>query len=386
MSEKLSRNELVALVERVFHPVAEDRNLAILVDLPSQSNPDNADWKARRQMTADWVNLLQTDSSSLDLRAQLYVYESVRANNAGLPCQAWVSAGGSVPEDCEEAQNLPMVAFDALLKENSIVLAPTEFSATAPLKLLAKAYGFRAATMPGFSATMIPALRIDYSEVNRRVDALKVLLDKATSASLIFKVDDGEEFNLTMDLRFRMAHASGGLIREPGTAGNLPSGETYIVPYEGEIPGQKSLTSGFLPVQFGSDVVIYEIDENRARTVAGEGRVAERETERLKAEPAYANLAELGFGVLADFGIEPCGSVLLDEKLGLHIAFGRSDHFGGQVGPEQFSTPDAVIHIDRVYLPSLQPRIHVSRVELHDDSGGKTLLMKDANYEINFGS
>jgi hypothetical protein len=78
--------------------------------------------------------------------------------------------------------------------------------------------------------------------------------------------------------------------------------------------------------------------------------------------------------------------VLLDEKLGLHIAFGRSDHFGGQVGPEQFSTPDAVIHIDRVYLPSLQPRIHVSRVELHDDSGGKTLLMKDANYEINFGS
>jgi hypothetical protein len=132
--------------------------------------------------------------------------------------------------------------------------------------------------------------------------------------------------------------------------------------------------------------VIYKIDENRARTGAGEGRVAERETERLKAEPAYANLAELGFGVLADFGIEPCGSVLLDEKLGLHIAFGRSDHFGGQVGPEQFSTPDAVIHIDRVYLPSLQPRIHVSRVELHDDSGGKTLLMKDANYEINFGS
>lgn len=384
MSEKLSRNELVALVERVFHPVAEDRNLAILVDLPSQSNPDNADWKARRQMAADWVRLLQMAPSSLDLKAQLFVYESVAANNAGLPCQAWSSDGGNIPDGSESAQDLPMVAFDTLLKENSIVLAPTEFSATAPLKLLAKAYGFRAATMPGFSAAMIPALRIDYSEVNRRVDVLKGLLDEATSASLVFEVDDREELRLTMDLRFRQAHASGGLIRKPGTAGNLPSGETYIVPYEGEVPGQESLTSGFLPVQFGSDVVIYEVDKNRARSVIGEGPVAELEAEQLEAEPAYANLAELGFGVLADFGIEPCGSVLLDEKLGLHIAFGRSDHFGGQVGPEDFSSPDAVIHIDRVYLPSLQPRIHVSRVELYDESGGTKLLMKNSGYEIDF--
>ena len=384
MTEKLSRNELVALVKRVFDPVAEDRNLAILVDLPSQARPDNADWKSRRRMAADWVGLLQMESSGLGLSTQLFLYENVKSNNAGLPCQARSCSSGNIPDDIEAARALPMIPFDALLKENSSILAPTEFSATAPLKLLAKAYGFRAATMPGFSPAMIPALRIDYAEVNRRVNILKRLLDEATGALLVFEVDRAKEFQLTMDLRFRQAHASGGIITEPGTAGNLPSGETYIVPYEGEVQDQRSLTSGSLPVQFGSDVVVYTIDGNRARAASGEGRTAGLEAERLENEPAYGNLAELGLGVLDDFGIEPCGSVLLDEKLGLHIAFGRSDHFGGQVGPEQFSGPDEVVHIDRVYLPSLQPRIHVSRVELHDDSGETTLLMKDHKYEVSF--
>ncbi|HUV13982.1 MAG TPA: hypothetical protein VMY18_10070, partial [Acidobacteriota bacterium] len=149
MTEKLRRDELVALVERVFRPVDEDRNLAILVDLPNQAKPDNADWKSRRRMAADWARLLQTKSSGLGLSTQLFLYENVKSNNAGLPCQAWSCSSGDIPDHIGEAQALPVISFDALLKENSLVLAPTEFSATAPLKLLAKAYGFRAATMPG---------------------------------------------------------------------------------------------------------------------------------------------------------------------------------------------------------------------------------------------
>ena len=61
---------------------------------------------------------------------------------------------------------------------------------------------------------------------------------------------------------------------------------------------------------------------------------------------AIRSYYELGLGVLAAFGVKPIGKVLLDEKLGLHIAFGRSEHFGGRVGPGNFSSPDAVIHID----------------------------------------
>ena len=54
---------------------------------------------------------------------------------------------------------------------------------------------------------------------------------------------------VVLDLRHRRATASGGMMVEPGNAGNLPSGETYIVPYEGEVAGDPSRTAGLLPVQ-----------------------------------------------------------------------------------------------------------------------------------------
>jgi len=42
---------------------------------------------------------------------------------------------------------------------NRILIAATELSATAPLKVAAREFGFRAATMPGFTEAMVPALR-----------------------------------------------------------------------------------------------------------------------------------------------------------------------------------------------------------------------------------
>jgi len=156
------------------------------------------------------------------------------------------------------------------------------------------------------------------------------------------------------------------------------------VPYEGELPGDPSRSAGELPVQFGDEVARYRIEENRAIEVVSSGPESEREADLLAREPAYGNIAELGLGVLGDFGIEPIGEVLLDEKLGLHIAFGRSDHFGGQVGPQQFSSPEAVVHQDRVYVPALQPRVVAARVDLQREDGLKLALMRDGRYVIDF--
>ena len=106
------------------------------------------------------------------------------------------------------------------------------------------------------------------------------------------------------------------------------------------------------------------------------------ERAHLEREPAYGNMAELGFGVLGDFGILPVGKILLDEKLGFHVAFGRSEHFGGAVGPEDFSSPDAVIHLDRIYIPSTQPRIVVKSLVLLYESGRGEILIEDGKYLI----
>jgi leucyl aminopeptidase (aminopeptidase T) len=183
------------------------------------------------------------------------------------------------------------------------------------------------------------------------------------------------------DLRWRAAHASSGRFPELGTAGNLPSGEAYIVPYEGEA-GEESRTAGTLPVEIDGEAVLFTIRANHAVTVEGDGPAAQAERAHLAAEPAYGNMAELGFGVLADFGLEPIGEILLDEKLGLHVAFGRSEHFGGAVGPKDFSSPAAVIHLDRIYIPQAQPRIGVNAVVLGFADGRRETVMAGGAYTI----
>ena len=379
MTERLSGEELLALVRRVFQPRPEDTGIAVLVDLPDEKGGDNAAWRVRRAIAAEWVAELQTHRAELGLDTDLVVYRNVRTNNGDLPASAWICAGEAVPATAEELDPAAQVPFAEVYARRSILIAPTEFSATAPLKVAARSFPIRAATMPGFSAEMIPALRLDYGEVNRRVGLLKVLLDRAEGADLEFRHPDGMA-SLHLDLRFRTGHASGGLIPEPGTAGNLPSGEAYIVPYEGEREGEPSASAGWLPVELEGEVVLYRIERNRAVEVQAGGPVAASEAARIAREPAYANLAELGLGVLAAFGVRPIGELLLDEKLGLHIAFGRSDHFGGQVAPRHFTAPENVVHIDRVYVPESQPHIGVPSVDLLLPDGERRPLMRDGDY------
>jgi hypothetical protein len=382
--EHLTGPELTALVERVFQPRPEDRALAILVDLPDDELEDNPGWRDRRRLAAGWARELSAAQDSRKLDVSLVCYRNVRSNNADLPATCWRVDPDHVPGHVNDTVPDQAATFEGVFRTNQLVLAPTELSTTAPLKILAPKMGFRAATMPGFSTAMVPALRLDYPEIDRRVRLLKGLLDRSRGANIRFVVDSGEEHRIHLDLRHRTAHASGGLFPDPGVAGNLPSGETYIVPYEGEIDGDPTTTAGRLPIQLGNEVVVFDVADNRVTRVVSAGPMSDHEAVRLSAEPAAGNLAELGLGVLADFGIQPIGEVLLDEKLGLHIALGRSEHFGGQVGPAHFSTPEAVVHQDHVYLPQIQPRVAVASASLEYEDGSTEELMRDGAYVIDF--
>ena len=384
-SDRLTAEELTNLVKRVFEPRPEDKALAMIVDMPDDEVQDNEDWRQRRALAAGWVKELTSARADHGLEVSLFLYPNVHSNNADLPSSAWRWTDDTVPDHIADMAGQLEEPMDQVLSRHQLVIAPTEFSTTAPLKMLAPRLGFRGATMPGFSSEMVPALRLDYTEVNRRVWLLKELLDDCVSADFHFLVDDSTDYRLHLDLRHRKAHASGGLLLEPGTAGNLPSGEAYIVPYEGEIEGDPTASRGQMPVQFGDEVVIFEIEVNCAQRISSTGPESEAEAQRLAAEPARGNLAELGLGVLADFGVKPIGVVLLDEKLGLHLAFGRSEHFGGQVGPDDFSRPEAVMHQDHVYLPDLQPRVRAASVVLEREGGETFDLIRDGDYVIDFG-
>ena len=379
--ETLTSNDLVQLLAKVFPRLPQDRRLGILVDVPCRRHEDHSAWRQRRRLAGQWARSLKRAKRALGLEGvDTIVYAAVGSNNADLPpeatiCERIPATAAALP------RSGPAVAFADIFAAHQLFLAPTEFSATAPLKNAARQFGFRAATMPGFTAAMIPALRLDYGEVGRRVARLKELLDHAAAAEVLFIVDGRQEHRIRFDLRFRQAHESSGRFSQAGTAGNLPSGEAYIVPYEGE-KGEKSGTCGELPVQIEDEVVVFEVRENRAVAVAGSGAAARDERRHLEEEPAYGNMAELGFGVLGDFGLQPIGELLLDEKLGFHVAFGRSDHFGGRIGAADFSSPQAVIHLDRIYIPAAQPRVALERVQLIAEGGRAVDVMMAGKYSI----
>ncbi|UCH93280.1 MAG: hypothetical protein JSV88_23790 [Candidatus Aminicenantes bacterium] len=382
--EELSAEELITLVQAVFPRQRGDRKLGILVDIPQNSRKDHPDWILRRNMAEEWFKVLKNKTAALELeKVALIAYPDVESNNADLPREAFFITGSlpSVVHHLEAEYEGDAVMFNYVFQEFQLFLAPTEYSTTAPLKNAARKYGFRAATMPGFSPQMIPALRIDYNEIFRRVSIIKEKLDPAEGAEVTFKVDNDKEYKMFFDLRFRKGHLSSGRFPDKGTAGNLPSGETYIVPYEGE-KGEKTNTRGILPAQLDKDVVLFTIEENRAVSVEGEGEALQAERDHLQREPAYGNMAELGFGVLADFGLTPINQILLDEKLGFHIAFGRSDHFGGAVGAKDFSSSREVIHLDRIYIPAIQPRITVKSIVLDYENNQKEKIIENDKYLV----
>ena len=392
--ENLSPAEWEDLLRLVFEPRSEDRVLGIWVDVPDERVADREAWADRRRLALEWSSTLPGPARNLGLESvELVAYPNVGSNNGDLPSSVFLLRGEVDESVLASADALRAageeVPLDSMMAAHDLILLPTEFSATAPMKLAAKKHGYRAATMPGFARDMVPALRIDFGEVARRLGIVKERLDAADEARVRFEVRDPEggtsEESIVFDLRHRAATVSAGLLREPGIAGNLPSGETYIVPFEGLDPsegseGDPSRTEGTLPVEFDGEIVRYRIRGNDAFQIDGDGTIAERERDFLSREPAYGNIAELGFGVLRDLGVQPVGSILLDEKLGFHVAFGRSDHFGGAVGTSDFKDPANVVHIDRIYIPETQPRVRVKEIRLVTDHGSDEVFFENGRY------
>jgi hypothetical protein len=89
------------------------------------------------------------------------------------------------------------------------------------------------------------------------------------------------------------------------------------------------------------------VEHNEVIDVRGDGPAAARMLEAFAREQALRNVAEVAIGCNERAVIT--GNVLEDEKAGFHWAYGRSDHLGGEVGPDRFSSPSAVSHQDVVY-------------------------------------
>jgi len=358
--------DLEKLLIDVFAPQPGERVL-VMTDLPHGEWGDNEQWEERREMAVDWHAAFRALGNRVGFTVRpLLIYLATGTNNGVLPDEG--EMGGE------------RVLLQEVLAETNIVVAFAEFSPTAPLiETSERVPTLRGATMPGVTRSMErTALTADYSEVARKCRILAEKVDPAVGARVEFSTGH----QLYFDLRNRKPDADDGQAH-PGREGiriiNLPSGETCIAPYEGEVEDRPSRTEGNIPAMYDDELVVFKVRENLIVDVIGEGPEAARMRDYLAVDDARRNIAELGLGCNDKAVI--CGKVLEDEKvLGMHWAYGRSDHLGGTVGVASFSDPSHVVHQDTVYAKG--GAIEIARLVLEYEGGASEEIIRDGSYTV----
>lgn len=350
---------LLKLLHDVFAPDEHDTAI-VMVDTPTDKDPDNPDWQERRAMAAEWLEGL----AKIGVQTQpLLSFKATGGNNADLP------ASGE--------QNGTTVPMEQTLSTATLVIAMTRYSATAPLSMLTKKFpDLRVASMPNVLRRMEKsALSADYLKVAKIASMLTDWLNNSESAHVVFST--GHECRF--DLRYRVAHADDGLCRRDKKGFkliNLPSGEAFSVPYEGEIPGEPSKTEGQIPLWWKDHIYTLDVHHNFIGEIQGDGPDRKWLEDHFNIDNARRNVAELGLGCNENAVIT--GNVLEDEKAGFHWAYGRSEHLGGTVGPDKFSDPSHVVHHDVVYAKGCP--IEIKRLDLIDAGGSRRTVITDGSY------
>ena len=349
----------------VFDP-QPDEVAVVMVDLPHGDLQDSAEWRERRQMAEDWREALARLGAERGFSVRpMLTFAATGSNNADLP-----------PTGSLEGEE---VDLRDTLERSTLVLAMTEFSATAPLTLLADEHeDFRAASMPGVRRRMErTALAADYARVGARCARILEMMELAVLVDVVFSTGHRCWF----DLRYREPELDDGLLprfKRGDRVINLPSGETFEVPYEGEREGVPPWTAGTIPVVEDGETVVFHVAANRIVAVDGTGVVADRYRAAFEEDATRRNIAEVAFGV--NDMAEVCGSVIEDEKAGFHWAFGRSDHLGGVVGVDRFRGPETVVHQDIVYAEG-NP-VQVERATLIAEDGSAEDVIRDGEYLV----
>ncbi|HMO66508.1 MAG TPA: hypothetical protein PKE47_15020 [Verrucomicrobiota bacterium] len=359
---------LTRLLHTVFHPRPGER-VAVLIDLPDPRQVRDFAFLQDESLTIQrhahdvFYRGLQTHGlAELGLKGgELFAYQITGGSNLDLPDEAHTPDG-----------RVLSLARD-VYPSYDIILCISTYSATAPLTAFARQFGFRGATLHGLNEIILrTGLAVDYDEVSRQAEKLRLSLTRADAFEIDFAVD-GRTCTLRLLTDRQEAQKSHGLCRgEKPDVANLPAGEVYFVPAgaEGEFPMQYADgTLGLMHVTGGRIT--------RATLLRGAQATVDEHNAKLAADPVTGELGELGFGTQA---LPPSGRDIQDEKvLGtLHVATGRSDHLGGHLTPDKFAEKLNATHDDILFAPHKTPGIRVTQARMERD--GRTIVVLE-NYQ-----
>ena len=250
----------------------------------------------------------------------------------------------------EEHGQEPPEPVAAALRSADVFIAPTTKSLShTRARKAATDGGARGATLPGVTEDMLARLMTaELDTLQRRSAALAQLLTESDEA----RITCPRGTDLTLDLTGRDGIPDDGDLTGERAFGNLPCGEGFVSPRDGEgrmVTG--SLASIGLP-QHEPPTLTIEAGRLTAATQPEGGRLL---AALRAAGDDGPNLAELGIGTNERATLT--GNILEDEKIlgTVHVAFGASAGIGGTV-----SVP---VHLDCLIL---EPTLHIGSTRVLD--------------------
>jgi leucyl aminopeptidase (aminopeptidase T) len=239
------------------------------------------------------------------------------------------------PPTSRDGEEPPEAVATAMCQASAIAIV-TRFSLShTQARLAATEAGARIASMPAITADIFArTIPIDYSHLERAGRALASKLTDATACQVTARGGT----NIELSLHGRVAICDDGDLLAPGAWGNLPAGEAFIAPLEGEGRGTIFFDGSLAGWGLLDEPLSIELEQGRAVTAAG-GAAADWLLETLEAGGENGRtIAELGIGTNPAATIT--GAILEDEKAEgtVHFAFGTNTGIGG--------ANQASVHID----------------------------------------
>jgi aminopeptidase len=264
--------------------------------------------------------------------------ELLRSEAADVGAEAVLAV---ISERVSHAAEPPATVSEAMAAAD-VLLAPTvqSLSHTAARKR-ATDNGARTATLPGVTEDMLArVMSADMEGLRKKGHAVADALDRAAAAH----ITDANGTDLTLDLSGREAIPDAGELSEPGAFGNLPCGEGFISPKDGN--GTLAIDGSMAGLGLVDEPVVLVVEGGHLTSARGGQGMAFMDLLTEHGDDG-TNIAELGVGTNEKATLT--GEILEDEKIlgSIHVAFGASAGIGGTV--------QVPVHLDCIVMkPTLE--------------------------------
>jgi len=336
--------------------VKRHERVLVFTDTLSAAETVSEQEHCRRERLRD-IALLTAEIGKVYAKKIIYKeFPATGSHGSEPPEELWASAFGERALDALRKSELldalinKTLAVDGLHKAAAIIGKHKKSAVNAVIALsnystshtqfrnfLTGLCGSRYASMPLFDFAMIEGpMGTDWKALSKKTLAIAKMVNKAETVEVATPNGSG----LTVSKKGRKALADTGILTKSGAFGNLPAGEVFFAPLEGNAQGV--LVLEWAPTRQLNKPVTLLIKDGIVQEVSGDDPYAAVLKAKLAERPDNRNIAELGIGTNS-MAKRPDNILESEKILGtIHVALGDNSSFGGKI-----STP---FHQDFVFF------------------------------------